>query len=272
MDIRINNLDLVRFDAAVTRYPAARRALCFGDSWFQYVPHATDLNKRLARLFKQTLFLREGVAGRDSAMWKIALPRVQREIGLFQFDAILLSTGGNDIVGSELAEFTKTAAEPQLAGTHAWGPLPAAVFDHIRLEIFARALDYAIADIRTVVGYRDLGSPGSLIYVHTYDHVWPSGVGYRLGPFRMDPWIKPYLDRVGLTDPDSQRIVTSWLVDQFASRLQALASQHPNIRVVDTRGALRSKNQWENEIHPTAAGFELLARKYWKPALTGVLL
>ena len=77
MDIRINNLDLARFDAAVARYPAARRALCFGDSWFQYVPHATDLNKRLARLFKQTLFLREGVAGRDSAMWKIALPCVR---------------------------------------------------------------------------------------------------------------------------------------------------------------------------------------------------
>jgi hypothetical protein len=61
-------------------------------------------------------------------------------------------------------------------------------------------------------------------------------------------------------------------VDQFADRLQTLASQHPNIRVVDTRGALRSKSQWENEIHPTAAGFELLAKNYWKPALTGVLL
>ena len=266
-----NNLMLTQFDKAVVKYPAARRALCFGDSWFQYVPHPTDLNKQIAKLFKQTLFLREGVAGRDSAMWKAALGRVHEEIAAFGFDAILLSTGGNDIVGSELAEFTKTAVEPQQPGPHAWGPMPTAVFDHIRLHLFARALDYAIADIATVIGLRDVASPGTIVFVHTYDHVWPSGVGYRLGPFRMDPWIKPYLDRVGLVDADSQRAVTDWLVDRFADRLHALAAQHPDVRVVDTRGALPLRRQWENEIHPTPAGFALLARDYWKPALAGVL-
>jgi hypothetical protein len=272
MQIHRNNLDLVRFDAAVARYPAARRALCFGDSWFQYVPHPTDLNKQIARLFKGTLFLREGVAGRDSAMWKAALPRVQRAIGIFQFDAILLSTGGNVVVGGELAEFTKTAAEPQLPGPYQWGPVPAPVFDHVHLAVFGRALDYAIADIGLVVGYRDLLSPQSIIYVHSYDYVWPSGAGYRLGPIRMGPWIQPYLERVGLTDPLYQRVLTSWLIDQFAERLRALVSQHPNMRLVDSRGTLTNQRQWENEIHPTASGFELIAKRCWKPVLTGVLL
>jgi hypothetical protein len=272
MQIRINNLDLPRFDAAVGRYPAARRALCFGDSWFQYVPHPTDLNKQIARLFKGTLFLREGVAGRDSAMWKAALPRVQRAIGIYQFDAILLSTGGNDVVGGELAEFTKTADEPQQPGTYPWGAMPAPVFDHVRLHLFARALDYAIADIGTVIGYRDLYAPRSIIYVHSYDYVWPSGIGYRLGPIRMGPWIKPWLEGVGLVDPVRQRVLTSWLIDQFAERLRALVSQHPNMWLVDSRSTLTSRRQWENEIHPTASGFALLAGTCWKPALTGVLL
>src|SRR4249919_3718591 len=135
-----NNLMLPQFDKAVAKYPAARRALCFGDSWFQYVPHPTDLNKQIAKLFKQTLFLREGVAGRDSAMWKAALPRIQREIGTYQFDAILLSTGGNDIVGEELKEFVKEASFPQSPGDFPWGEIPGPVFDHILLDTFGHAL------------------------------------------------------------------------------------------------------------------------------------
>ena len=271
MKIGRNNLTLQQFDKAIVKYPEAKRALCFGDSWFQYVPHPTDLNKQISKLFKETLFLREGVAGRDSAMWKAALPRIQREIGTYQFDAILLSNGGNDIVGEELKEFVKTASQPQSPGNSPWGEIPEPVFDHIRLETFEHALRYAIKDIKEVVQCRDLYSRSSIIYVHSYDYIWPSGIGYKLGPIKMTPWVKPFLDRVGLTDAHKQRVVTSWLLDQFARELRAFVSQHPNITLVDSRGALRTKQQWENEIHPTAAGFESIARRFWKPALSAVL-
>ena len=155
MAIGRNNLSLVQFHKAKD----ARRALCFGDSWFQYPPHPTDLNKQIAKLFKGTLFLREGVAGRDSAMWKAAMPRIQREIGTYRFDAILLSTGGNDIVGEEMQEFVKTPIQPQSPGNSPWGEIPGPVFDHIRLETFEHALRYAIKDIKEVVQCRDLYSP-----------------------------------------------------------------------------------------------------------------
>lgn len=271
MKIGSNNLSLPQFKTATTKYPKAKRALCFGDSWFQYVPHPTDLNKQIAKLFKQTLFLREGAAGRDSAMWKAALPRVQREIGTFQFDAILLSNGGNDIVGEELKEFVKEASQPQSPGDILWGMIPESVFDHIRLETFGLALRYAIKDIKSVVQCRDLYSPNSVVYVHTYDYIWPSGVGYRLGPIKSKPWVKPYLDGVGLTDSSKQREVTKWLIDQFARELQALVSQNPNMRLIDARDTLKTRQQWENEIHPTAAGFETIAKKCWKPALSAIL-
>jgi hypothetical protein len=271
MAIGRNNLGLVQFHKALDTHKDARRALCFGDSWFQYPPHATDLNKQIARLFKGTLFLREGVAGRDSAMWKAAMPRIQREIGTYRFDAILLSTGGNDIVGEELREFVKTPFQPQSPGNSPWGEIPVPVFDHIRLETFEHALRYAIKDIKEVVQCRDLYSPLSTIYLHTYDYIWPSGVGYKLGPIRMQPWVKPYLDQVGLTDPKRQRVVTHWLIDQFARELRAFVSQHANMILIDSRGALRSQQQWENEIHPTAQGFESIARRFWKPALSGTL-
>ncbi len=134
-----------------------------------------DIEKQLARAFKGTLFLNEAVPGRDSAQWKLSLPRVQREIGTFGFDAIVLSSGGNDVVGDELLEYVKTAAQAQSAGSTNWGPIPPEVLDYVRLELFEHALGYAIADFREIVQYRNMYSPGTIIFVHTYDYIYPSG-------------------------------------------------------------------------------------------------
>lgn len=256
---------------AVARHPQARRALCFGDSWFQYPPHAIDVSKLLARTFRQSLFLNEAVPGRDSAQWKLALPRVQREIGSFQFDAILLSTGGNDIVGSEMAEFVKTPTRPQSIGTRDWGVVPPVVFDFVRLETFQHALEYAIKDFSEVVGYRDASAPQSIVFVHTYDYIFPDGRPYRLGPLTLGPWVRPAFEAVGLLDPVEQRIVTGWLLDQFAAALRAYASITPNFRVIDSRGTLTTARQWGNEIHPTASGFRRIVDACWLPALRGIL-
>lgn len=268
---RNNFTTLADYAAATVAFPNAKRCLAFGDSWFQYPPRAIDIEKQLARAFKGTLFLDEAIAGRDSAQWKLGLPRVQREIGTFGFDAILLSNGGNDVVGDELLEYVKTAAQAQSAGTTNWGPIPPAVFDHVRLETFEHALGYAIADFREIVQYRNMYSPDTIVFVHTYDYIYPSGDPFELGPVTVGPWAKPALDAVGLTDPDQQRIVTNWLLDQFAAALKAFASQNANVRVVDSRGTLTSKRQWQNEIHPTKSGFELIAKECWVPALTGIL-
>lgn len=262
---------LADYAAATASFPTAKRCLAFGDSWFQYPPKPIDIEKQLARAFKGTLFLDEAVPGRDSAQWKLALPRVQREIGTFRFDAILLSSGGNDVVGDELLEYVKTAAQAQSVGATDWGPIPPEVFDHVRLELFAHALGYAIADFREIVQYRNMYSRDTIIFVHTYDYIYPSGDPFELGPVTVGPWAKPALDAVGLTDPDRQRIVTNWLLDQFANALNAFASQNANVRVVDSRGTLTSKRQWQNEIHPTKSGFELIAERCWVPALTGIL-
>ena len=262
---------LAGYAAATAAFPTAKRCLAFGDSWFQYMPRPIDIEKQLARTFKGTLFLDEAVPGRDSAQWKLGLPRVQREIGTFRFDAILLSSGGNDVVGDELLEYVKTAAQAQAAGTTNWGPIPSEVFDHIRLDRFEHALGYAIADFREIVQYRNMYSRDTVVFVHTYDYIYPSGDPFDLGPVTVGPWAKPALEAVGLVDPDRQRVVTNWLLDQFAIALKAYASQNANVRVVDSRGTLSSRRQWQNEIHPTKSGFALIAAECWVPALTGIL-
>jgi GDSL-like lipase/acylhydrolase family protein len=267
-----NNLGtMAAYATALAKNNHAKRCLAFGDSWFQYPPRPIDIEKQLARRFRNTLFLNEGVVGRDSGQWKLGLPRVQREIGAFRFDAILLSIGGNDVVGEELREFVKTPAQAQAVGATAWGVIPPEVFDHVRLELFEYALGHAIRDFREVVQYRDMYSRGTILFAHTYDYIYPNGDAFRLGPVTVGPWAKPALDDVGLVDPVKQRIVTNWLVDQFARLLREYASHVPNFRIVDSRGTLGSRRQWQNEIHPTKAGFTAIVDACWVPALTGVL-
>ena len=225
----------------------------------------------MSYMVKKTLFLNAGVAGRDSFMWKAALPLIEREIASYAFKAILLSNGGNDIVGSELREFVKEAARPQAIGSFDWGVIPSQVMDHVRLATFECALRYAIEDLSEVVQLRNLYSRDSIIFLHTYAYIWPSGDGFELGPIRFKPWVKPFLEAVGVEDLKDQRVITSWLVDQFFRRLQILASQSANIRVIDSRESLPDRRQWENEIHPTRAGFQRIAEDYWIPQLTGIL-
>lgn len=274
MRIPKNNLREQAFNHAVKSYPNAPRALCFGDSWFQYLPHPTDLNSELARTFRSTLFLDEGVAGRDSAMWTRALARIRTAIASYQFNAILLSTGGNDIVGEEMKHFLKTPSTQQTMGTANWGDIPQEVFDHVRLSTLQRALEWILTDIDDVVQIRNLYSPSSILYVHTYDYVYPSGKSLRIGPIKSGPWIKPHMDKYAeLHDPIKQRVITTWLLDQFAKHLRAYIQRSAGqpIVLVNSLGTLTKEAQWQDEIHPTRAGFQLIAKSCWKPLLTAVL-
>lgn len=261
------------FKAAVDKHPDAKRALFFGDSWFQYPFEPKDLAKQIPRLFKSSLFFNHSVAGRASAQWKRGLGRVQNLIRKYDFDAILLSGGGNDVVGEELKEFVKKEDELQTGGRIDWGgPVPEVVRKHLRLDIFDKSLGFAMADLSLVVKLRDRFSPRSFIYVHTYDQIFPDGRGFRgVGK----AWVQPALKSVGLTDPGHQRELTNWLLAQFARRLEKLVndnnSRNDTMRLVNSLGTLTKPAQWENEIHPTDAGFRKIAEECWVPALREVL-
>ncbi|MEO8670557.1 MAG: hypothetical protein ABI411_04520 [Tahibacter sp.] len=68
-----------------------------------------------------------------------------------------------------------------------------------------------------------------------------------------------------------QHALTNWLIDQLTREMKGFVSQPANMRLIDSRGALARKQQWENEIHPTRAGFALIAERCWVPALNGLL-
>lgn len=272
MAAKNNFSDWGEFAQATAQHPTRPRAMCFGDSWFQYPGlKATDIEKQLPRIFTKTLFYNEGVAGRDSKSYKIGRDRVAREIGELSFTALLLSMGGNDIVGEELREFVKKKDDPQDIGTRQWGVIPPQVRDHIRLSAFETGLDFLRDDYKEMIQRRDAAHRDCEIFVHNYAYIWPNGKYFKLAGIKAGPWVYPFLRDVGLPDIDEQRIVTNWLIDQFTILLNELASQYPRVRVIDARKALPKELSWDNEIHPKAPGFKLIARDYWAPVLKGTL-
>jgi hypothetical protein len=260
--------EIRRFIESTHRHPDWPRIYCLGDSWFQYPLKSIDLQKQIERgLRREAICFNNSVPGRESAAIKALLPRLRDQLGAWQFDLLLLSMGGNDIVGDELAEFVKPAEEPQSPGTDWPSPVPLVVRRHIRLRAFGRALSFVIDDLARVIELRNQVAPGCTVLINSYDYPFASGRPYKIGPIRLGPWLKPHFNEVGLSDPDNQYKVASWLIDQFVAAAGALAAAHARVAVVDARGSLPASSDWGNEIHPNSAGFKRIAEQRWLPRI-----
>ncbi len=260
------------FERGIEEHPDRARVICFGDSWFNYPLKLIDLNKQLERLYRKAYFYNESVLGRESGELKKLRPRLQRLLQHYQFDVLLLSMGGNDVVGSELREFIKQSDEPQDFGTRAWGRIPAKVSEHIHLASFESALRYIASDYQQIIDLRNQVRPDCEIVMHNYDYPWPDGRSYKLfGKKLAGPWIKPFMEEVGVSDFATQRLICSWLIDQFSNVQRELMSRNQKIRCVDSRGLVNQAIEWDNEIHPKRAGFKRIAETAWKPVLDSLL-
>jgi hypothetical protein len=261
-----------RFIDATHKFPSRPRVYCLGDSWFQYPLLSTDVHKVLrTALANQAIFYNNSVAGQTSAKIKSKLKFVQAELGEWgSFDALLVSMGGNDIVGDELAQYVKTKDEAQ-SPAHPFGGVPTVVDTFLRLSAFAQGLDFLRDDFLRVMQMRNAVAPACAILFHTYDYPFPNGKPFKLGPIEKGPWMQPAFIDVGLTNLADQRTVAIWLIDQFAALLSGLANASTNVHLIDSRGALPNPSDWGNEIHPNTAGFKHIAMNFWLPTLRGVL-
>jgi hypothetical protein len=160
-------------------------------------------------------------------------------------DAILISGGGDDIVGDPFVIYLD----------YKYGGLS---------ERFQGVLDSIQASYRALFQLRDNNAPGTPIIGHCYDYAIPNGKGV----INLGPWLKPSLDFAGYGDPAEARGIVKTAIDRFHDMMQQLASDpHNNFTLVDTRGTIKPSDGWANEIHPYTQGFIDLATKKFIPAL-----
>lgn len=249
------------------RAGAAGLLVAEGDSWFDYPFH--DVLSALERRFD---FEIESVAHRGDSAEELAydaaqLARVARLLErLARQDrrprAILLSAGGNDVVGSEF----------RVLLNHRDSGLPPLSDAVVRGVVEERAR-FALASVLGAVTELSRHYFGKVvpIVVHGYDYPVPDGRGY-LGGFWLlpGPWMEPGFRQKGYRDLAERAAIARALIDRFNGVLESLPAQRglAHVRVADLRGALpgtlagrRYRLWWENELHPTARGFERVAAR-----------
>jgi lysophospholipase L1-like esterase len=231
-----------------------------GDSWFDY-PGA-DVLERLETLHGYEV---ASCAHRGDTIESMAYDETQGRklarlfLGLAsggrEPEAVLVSAGGNDIAGDELA----------LLLNHRASPLPAVNEDVLRgvLERIAtayRSLLFGITGLCRAFFGRQVP-----IVVHGYGYAVPDGRGFLGGAGILPgPWLLPSFVRKGRTDLDENALVMRRLIDAFAEmQRQVVATQGlEHVQALDARELLVGRDHrtlWADELHPTPAGFTLVA-------------
>jgi len=172
---------------------------------------------------------------------------------------LLLSGGGNDFAGPELAMLLNHAAS---------GLSP--INDTITDELVNRRL---VAAWAALIGFTSTLAEGLFgeklpTFIHGYDYAVPDGRGF-LGGFGSfpGPWLAPSYTRKGIDPMSDGRDLTKDLLDRYNTMLSGLASRPglEHVTYVDLRRTLDSgagyKDDWANELHPSRSGFEKVAAK-----------
>ena len=245
---------------------AARFLVAEGDSWFDYP--GSDILDYLEDVYGYEVesLAKAGHRIEDMAYARGQLDDLARKLEKLLRDgkdvrAILLSGGGNDVMGTEFGMFLEHVRS-------GLDPLNDSVVEGvIRLRVRTAYL-HILTRVTTVA--ETVMQRRVPILVHGYSGPVPDGRGV-LGGFWFlpGPWIAPGFRDKGFPDAELQRRVqiVGRLIDRFNEMLIEVASldQFPHVHYVNLRGSLSTGDDyrrfWANELHPTEPGFAEVTRR-----------
>jgi len=182
--------------------------------------------------------------------------------------AILLSGGGNDIAGDEFAVLLNHRGANL-------GTLNGKIIDGIINERLRFSVLSVIATVtRLSKLYFNRVTP---IVIHGYSYPVPDGRGYLGGGWLLPgPWLEPGFRRKGYLDLGENSRVMVDLIDAFNAMLATVPKETGlgHVTYLDLRSILSNelagrayRKSWDNELHPTKAGFESVADEFNRAVL-----
>ena len=176
--------------------------------------------------------------------------------------AVLLSAGGDDIAGREFGMLLNNA-------TSTIGGWNSEVVDGVINQRIVTAYKSMLSSI-THLCQQDVGKTLPIL-VHGYDYPVPDGRGFWGGwPFP-GPWLEPGFREKLFNDLTTNLGLMHHIIDRFNAMLAGLVSDpaFANVHFVDLRNTLSTvlagdayKDWWDNELHPTEKGFNLVTDKF----------
>ena len=253
-----------------------------GDSWFDYPffedrfpipsPNNYDLLYHVSNNFVLTSMAHHGddiaqmVSPNQMNMNIEYVKKVQSLGG--RFKVALISGGGNDIVGDNGVKFNEILKSPsQPVSTDPKSYIQFADVPQSNgnpgINGYTSRLDSIVAGYQQYFDFVKNYLGDVPIIGHTYAYPFPTGKNYKaMGMFDgAGPWFKTHLMDKNVPE-NLWRAILIALIDEFAERLLTLESVVPNFHVVDFRPQLQDEAYWQNEMHPTHDGFEILGAEF----------
>lgn len=263
-------IDSTQADLNPAEYPL--RYLAEGDSWFSFGSwklHSMLTQMRLRRPTCIVTLAQPGdtIRRMSDISRNVALDNwLSMRFGAFQWQALLISGGGNDVI-DDAATIIPASATPQPAAQ-----APSSYLDMAQLQ-------KTLADVqdgyRRIVALRDRADspcPGVPLVTHAYDFATPRDSPARFLVFQLGPWLYPAM--VAAQIPTSEwNAVSDVILGALGKAITDLELQLPNFHVAPTQGTLEradlgtlgASHDWVNEIHPGGGGFRKLARLLAEP-------
>jgi len=159
-------------------------------------------------------------------------------------DAILVSMGGDDLVGDQFAIYLTYGGATNAPSKRLNGVLDLVAASYLDLFELRDNFDHTIP-----------------VFGHCYDFPDPSGTP--IAGF-LGPWLRPSLDFALYEYPEYDRTIAHKMVESFYDTLKGLADDPDNnFHLVNTKGTLTCDDVWPtgwaNELHPYEYGFKQLA-------------
>jgi lysophospholipase L1-like esterase len=210
------------------------RIVSEGDSWFQYPFLLKDVIDWLSEPYAIWSLDAAGDLIADMVRQGELVTAVVQE----RPDLVLLSGGGNDLLGSSnLAR----AVAPYEAGRAAEDYLGGAFDTNLRV---------VLGGYRAMLDRLSQVAAGTPVLCHVYDHAVP----------KRGRWLGRPLAAAGIEDPALQLEIIRVIVDRFHAKLSELINRYDQVHLVDTRNTVNGR--WHDELHPTDSGYASVAQLF----------
>lgn len=239
--------------------PKSIKIVAEGDSWFDY-PLSKDIIDWLAiegyaikNFSTHGDILENMVYGtkvdENTQNKKKSLDKLIEAIEKYEPSFVLLSGGGNDVVGENMIQFLNHSFSgyPHLRSKEFTDHINKYVKSTIRH--FCERVWMSDSDIHILMdGYAYAKANGK-----AYKKVWISWAG---------PWILPGFQQKGILNKSEHENIIKQMVDIFNDMLHTISDEFDNFHYIDLRPFFPNDNQWDNEIHLTNEGYKIAANIY----------
>lgn len=232
-----------RYEAHLRSGYSGLKCVAEGDSWFELPPigYASDIVRELWDKYAVLSLAKAGDAWPDA----LAQDELMAAIATEKPDVVLLSLGGNDVLG-DVPFFV-----------HDWSPQRPAD-DYLNEEF-----DYLL---NTITFYTEQWATR---IVAQGCHILMQGYGYcDPRPANEGGWLigGPLSRTRNINDRTIWRTVVTQMVDRFNARMIDLAAKGKfggRFHFLDMRETLgKGPDWWQDEIHPTKKGFKALGKRF----------